>query len=153
MRNLLALAAAALVIFAGLGWYLGWYQVKTEPAGDGHRQVTIDIDGPKIGKDLKKGEEKVHELIGNKGTGPGTVQNLPPPPPPRQPALLPPQTAQEQPPQGPPTGGGSWAFPGQDSLPPPPGGVRVTSGGGDNYYVPPPLPAVPPPPGPQLPPQ
>src|SRR5947208_2280392 len=31
MRNLLALLGAAVVAFAVVGWFLGWYQIKTTP--------------------------------------------------------------------------------------------------------------------------
>ena len=37
MRNLLALSAAAVLAFAGIGWYRGWYKVETEPATGGHQ--------------------------------------------------------------------------------------------------------------------
>jgi hypothetical protein len=63
MRNLLALFAAALLTFVGVGWHLGWYQVRSVPADEGHRAMHIDIDNNKIGADLKKGEEKVQEAL------------------------------------------------------------------------------------------
>ncbi len=31
MKNLLALVGAAVVTFAGLGWYLGWYNLTRQP--------------------------------------------------------------------------------------------------------------------------
>ena len=126
MRNLLALAALALLAFAVVGWYLGWYRLQTEPTGDGHRQVTIDIDGKKVGQDLKRGEEKLHDLVENKGTtpaqpaAPGTapgaqVPELPIPPPPPPPGTV--NTAQGQP---------GWSHPDEKYaipdvvIPPPP---------------------------------
>jgi hypothetical protein len=63
MRNLLALAAAAALTFAGVGWYLGWYSVQNSPAPVGHRAVQIDIDGQKMSTDLHKGEEKLQEAL------------------------------------------------------------------------------------------
>jgi hypothetical protein len=91
MRNLLAVSAAALLTFAAVGWYLGWYRVQTEPAGSGHRQVTIDINGPKIGEDLGKGKAKLHDLLESKGPvkaplqpAQGRQQAAPPSPPPPQ---------------------------------------------------------------------
>ncbi len=63
MRNLLAFLAAALLAFAGIGWYLGWYSVQKTPAAPGHQSVSIDIDKSKIGKDIEKGEEKIHEVL------------------------------------------------------------------------------------------
>lgn len=64
MRNLLALGAAALLAVAGLGWYLGWYQVSDQPAPEtGHRRVNIDINSAKIEDDIRRGEDKVHEAL------------------------------------------------------------------------------------------
>ncbi|OAI39829.1 hypothetical protein AYO40_05405 [Planctomycetaceae bacterium SCGC AG-212-D15] len=62
MRNLLALLAAALLAFAGIGWYLGWYQVKSEPSLSGHQNVNIDINGSKIIADVEKGKKVVQEM-------------------------------------------------------------------------------------------
>jgi hypothetical protein len=110
MRNLLALAALALVTFALVGWYLGWYRLQTEPAAGGHREITIDINGPKIGQDLSKGKAKLNTMLENKGTpaapqvpaGPSTQQQTPPAPPPG-----PPQPVQ---------GTTSWERPGDSST-------------------------------------
>ena len=63
MRNLLALAALALLGFVGLGWYLGWYKIQATPTTDGHRQIQIDLNTNKIKTDVAKGETKVHDLI------------------------------------------------------------------------------------------
>jgi hypothetical protein len=63
MRNLLALLAAGIIGFAGVGWYLGWYQVQTTPAPSGKNAVKIEIDRTKIGDDLHKGEEKLHKVL------------------------------------------------------------------------------------------
>jgi hypothetical protein len=72
MRNTLALLAAGVLAFAGLGWYLGWYHIKTTPTSDGHQTINVDVDTKKItedvGKEIKQGEEylKQHK--------PGTTQ-------------------------------------------------------------------------------
>jgi hypothetical protein len=63
MRNLLALLGAALVSFAVAGWYLNWYTLRNTPASEGHHSVNIDIDGNKIGKDLQRGGERLHDAI------------------------------------------------------------------------------------------
>ena len=63
MRNLLAFVAAAALTFAGVGWYLGWYQVQDISAAPGHKAVHIDIDGAKIGEDLHRGGEKLQEAL------------------------------------------------------------------------------------------
>jgi hypothetical protein len=59
MKRLLAFAAAAALITAGVGWYLGWFQVHTSPESGGHRTVNIDINTDKVNKDLHKGEDEV----------------------------------------------------------------------------------------------
>jgi hypothetical protein len=64
MRNLLALVGAAVVTFAGLGWYLGWYRLQPAPnSTPGHQSVNIDIDARKINADVHKGEKKVEQTI------------------------------------------------------------------------------------------
>ncbi len=64
MRNLLALLGAAVLTFAGLGWYLGWYQVQPAPgASPGHQGVNVDIDARKIKADVHKGEEKIERAL------------------------------------------------------------------------------------------
>jgi hypothetical protein len=64
MRNLLALLGAAVVTFAGAGWYLGWYTLTPTPSsGPGHQGVTIDFDGKKFDADLHKGEQKVEQAL------------------------------------------------------------------------------------------
>jgi hypothetical protein len=75
MRNLLALLAAVLLIFAGLGWYLDWFRVKSQPSEPGHHNVSIDIDKEKITKDIQKGEEKLHQILDKENKAPGT--NIP----------------------------------------------------------------------------
>jgi hypothetical protein len=63
MRNLLALVGLALVLFAGLGWYLGWYKVKTAPADPGHHNVNIDVNTKKISTDLHNGEQHLQQWL------------------------------------------------------------------------------------------
>jgi hypothetical protein len=70
MRNILALVGLAVVLVVGLGWYLGWYHVKTEPAGPGHTHVTVDVDRDKIIKDEKAAVKKVEEILHPKGIAP-----------------------------------------------------------------------------------
>jgi hypothetical protein len=58
MRNFLALITAACLTFAGVGWYLGWFDVLIKPGTSGHQKVDIDVNIPKIKEDFTKGEEK-----------------------------------------------------------------------------------------------
>src|SRR5712664_3390644 len=70
MRDLLALTAALVLAFAGIGWYRGWYKVETEPATGGHQTVNIDFNRDKIVEDSEKGvkkvEEKLHKVLDGK---------------------------------------------------------------------------------------
>ena len=63
MRNLLALSAALVLTFAGIGWYRGWYKVETEPATGGHQTVNIDFNRDKIVEDSERGVKKVEEKL------------------------------------------------------------------------------------------
>jgi hypothetical protein len=63
MRNLLALAAALALAFAGIGWYRGWYKVETEPAAGGHQSVNIDFNRDKIVEDSENGVKKVEAKL------------------------------------------------------------------------------------------
>jgi hypothetical protein len=58
MRNFLAFLAAAFLTFAGVGWYLGWFDVLIKPGTGGHQNVNIDVNITKIKEDWTKGEEK-----------------------------------------------------------------------------------------------
>jgi len=84
MRNLLALFGAALLTVVGVGWYLGWYKVRSQPASvPGQHSVNIDIDTNKIGKDLQKGEQKLQNMLdkkpGAEAATPGKGLTLPSP--------------------------------------------------------------------------
>jgi hypothetical protein len=63
MRNILALLAAGLLVFVGLGWYLGWYRVQSTPTNDGHRQINIDLNTKKIATDVSKGVSNGKEAV------------------------------------------------------------------------------------------
>jgi hypothetical protein len=64
---MLALFAMVLLTAIGLGWYLGWYKVSSQPASvPGQHSVQIDIDTKKIGADLQNGEQKIKQIIKDK---------------------------------------------------------------------------------------
>lgn len=68
MRNMLALFATVLLTVVGLGWYLDWYKVRSQPASvPGQHSVNIDINTTKISTDLQKGEQKIQQILENKG--------------------------------------------------------------------------------------
>jgi hypothetical protein len=75
MKNLLALVGAAVVLVAGLGWYLGWYKVGVS---NGTGDVQFDLK--KVEADLKKEKETVGKIIKEHETGkgvPGQSTSLP----------------------------------------------------------------------------
>ncbi len=128
MRSLLTLLGAAVVTFAVVGYFLGWYQIHTTPGPDGHRRVDIDINGKKIKQDVQNGEQRILNAVQRNASGtPGsTAVALPPAGPatplpapeslPQPPSLPPPSgTITIRPTQtGPPVPqaqGGTWTFP------------------------------------------
>ena len=67
MRNILALFGAALLTIVGVGWYLGWYKVRSQPASvPGQHSLNIDIDTNKISQDLQQGEQKLQQWLEKK---------------------------------------------------------------------------------------
>ncbi|HWG41629.1 MAG TPA: hypothetical protein VN688_02505 [Gemmataceae bacterium] len=67
MRNMLALFATGILTIVGLGWYLGWYKVRSQPASvPGQHSVQIDINTKQIGKDIQRSEQKIQQMIDNK---------------------------------------------------------------------------------------
>jgi hypothetical protein len=84
MRNLLALIGAAVVGFAGVGWYLNWYTVRVAKSGDGTIQVQGSLDTNKVVQDAGEGAKRVGELVGQpaekaKGDGQPAPANTPAP--------------------------------------------------------------------------
>ncbi len=63
MRNLLALAAFCVITFAMVGYFQGWYILKSNISTDGNRNLNIDFNTKKITSDIGKGTELVHEKI------------------------------------------------------------------------------------------
>lgn len=86
MRNLLAFVAAAAITFVGLGYYLGWYTVRSEASAYGHRTVNIDVNTPKVlddvHKGVQKGEAKLDQVLQGKSQKTATAGpslDIPPP--------------------------------------------------------------------------
>jgi hypothetical protein len=63
MRSILSLIGAAVVIFAGAGWYLGWYTFGTQ-----NGNLELEVKSKKVVSDLKAGEKKIEDAVHNSGT-------------------------------------------------------------------------------------
>jgi hypothetical protein len=66
MRNLLAFLMLLLLVFAGLGWYLDWFKVRSAPGTDGHTTLSIDVNTVKAYTDVSKAAHKGAELLDKK---------------------------------------------------------------------------------------
>src|SRR5690242_6721287 len=91
MRNLLALIGAAVVLFVGLGWYLGWYTFAFQPGSDGKQRIQLDVDTHKIADDAKAAAENVGKTVDSvrekaDQPKPAATELVGPPPPPDLPA-------------------------------------------------------------------
>ena len=67
MRNVLAFVAALALTGGGLGWYLDWFRVRSQPAPEGQRSLSIDINTAKIGADLHRGEQNLQKILESAG--------------------------------------------------------------------------------------
>jgi hypothetical protein len=67
VKNLLALLAAAVLVFLGAGYYLDWYRIRPTGADANRQSFNVDINGKKIRDDVnrgvKDGAEKLHDVI------------------------------------------------------------------------------------------
>lgn len=81
MRNLLSLVGFLVVLFAGLGWYLGWYNFSFQPGTDGKVHIQGSIDARKMGDDGKKFTDTVGKAIQNFSQNQSNTQMGPPLPP------------------------------------------------------------------------
>ena len=66
MRNLLALVGAAVIAFAGLGWYFGWYKLTFTKTSDGNLRVETDVNTKKVVTDSGDALKQVGDLVGEK---------------------------------------------------------------------------------------
>ncbi|MGL4421548.1 MAG: hypothetical protein ACRCZF_12835 [Gemmataceae bacterium] len=63
MRSLFQLVGFIVVVFFGAGWYFGWYSFNWSRTADGKTDVQFKVDNGKVIDDIKKGGEKVGNLI------------------------------------------------------------------------------------------
>ena len=81
MKNLLALVGLIVVGFAGLGWYLGWYNLAVKSTPDGKYNVAGDVDSRKITDDIKNAGKKLGKVLNEEtGSTPATGNNFVGPP-------------------------------------------------------------------------
>jgi hypothetical protein len=103
MRNLLALIGAVVVLFVGLGWYLGWYKFAIEPSANGQQRIQLDVNTDKILSDTKTAGERVGHVIQGIQTGdPSKAQ---------APEFVGPPLPPDMPTRGTPPGYGSYSAP------------------------------------------
>jgi hypothetical protein len=136
----LTLLGAAIVTFAVVGWFLGWYKVHTSPGSDGHRHVDIEFNGKKIQEDIKRGEQRVLDTVQHRSSSgttgqqtPGGVVTLPAPTPI---APLPAPGSLPQPPSLPPLPSGQ--FNGPVIVRPAPSPAPTVQPAGGTWISPPP---------------
>jgi hypothetical protein len=55
--------AAGVLVFAAVGWYLGWYKLERASAPDGHRSYNFDLNEKQIEKDLQRGKERLQKAL------------------------------------------------------------------------------------------
>jgi len=126
IKNLLALIGLVVVVFVGVGWYLGWYKIGEQTDAQGHPQLKIQVDSSQVAKDLKKAEQEVIESLDKTKAAMTPAPGQPPVSTPGQPnaqpapvesqvhqqAPLPPPAPLPSQPQG-----GSWIFPPAKNVP------------------------------------
>ncbi|MCI0702184.1 MAG: hypothetical protein L0241_13960 [Planctomycetia bacterium] len=64
MRNILALIGLVVVVFAGVGWYMGWYKLNVSKS-EGNLQIQTDVDTKKVGADSSDFMKNVGAVIGS----------------------------------------------------------------------------------------
>jgi hypothetical protein len=69
MKGFLVVLVLLIVGIAGLGFYLGWFQIGSD-SGDGKAHITLTVDQKKI----KADEEKALEKVGLGKTEPGAAK-------------------------------------------------------------------------------
>ena len=67
MRNILAFLAALTLTVLVVGWYLGWYSVRSVPDKSGDNSFNIKINKRKIEKDIETSASEVQKAIEKKG--------------------------------------------------------------------------------------
>jgi hypothetical protein len=61
MRNTLAFLAGLVIVLAGVGFYLDWFNIRSSPTADGHKSFTLDVNTDKMIEDARKAEQNLRE--------------------------------------------------------------------------------------------
>lgn len=61
MRRLMGAIVITLVIVAGVGYYMGWFQFSTNQSGQ-KSNIEISVDKQKIREDAEAAKKKAEEL-------------------------------------------------------------------------------------------
>lgn len=89
MRNLFALIGFAVVAFAVVGWYCGWYQLTLNKGAGGKVEIKTEVDTKKVADDSSTFFQKLGQILSERAqsattgnaegkTQPGTTGSVPP---------------------------------------------------------------------------
>ena len=90
MRNVLALIGLLVVVFAGVGWYCGWYQLSVSKGKEGKPEITTTVNTDKVADDSAAFFKKVGQAITER-TQQADPKGAPPTPPGNTPGPVTPQ--------------------------------------------------------------
>ncbi len=84
MKNLLALLSLALLVFATVGYFRGWYKFESAANDDGGRTFNVDVNGSRINHDFQQGKDQLRRFLisedGKQATPPQQANVQPQPP-------------------------------------------------------------------------
>ena len=66
MRNLLALVGLAVVAFAAIGWYCGWYKLTVTRDQSGQPEIKTTVNTEKVADDSSSFFKRVEQLVTEK---------------------------------------------------------------------------------------
>jgi hypothetical protein len=66
MKNLLALIGLVVVVFAGVGWYCGWYKLNLTKSPDGNLEIQTEVNTNKVADDSSAFFQKMGKMVGEK---------------------------------------------------------------------------------------
>ncbi len=75
MRNLFALIGFAVVAFAVVGWYCGWYRLSVQKGEGGKAEIQTVVDTKKVTEDSSAFFQKLGQIISQQTQGSGAGTN------------------------------------------------------------------------------